>query len=253
MKERYDKDCAYMKLGIIGEEQVFSMLCYFFTGLKDLRKNRSYAKIGINCSFKIDNEIQTGKIKTDKHIGESRNFLFETYRIYNKNNRRRKGWFYASHAKWLLFYSPKLKTVYILDFVELRKIVKNAIKNNEVIVNDYKIETDERKSTYGILISSDLILQNSVTKRVFERGTNAWNEKQLVCKNNYVGTFEDYKTSPMEYVWKVIRTENIDKEKEMDIARLATYAKYEESNKQRVFVPVHQVKTIKNHPLLNKS
>jgi hypothetical protein len=124
----------------------------------DFREWRLTQRLDVDCGIEtIDGKIMLAEIKSDKYLGNSNNFLFETFRInhfIHPDSIFYLGWAWRSPAKYLFYYSPKENAVYRFLFSNVRlgigKYISRCDKNSNPKTS--WVYTDKQKTTFNLLI-----------------------------------------------------------------------------------------------------
>lgn len=156
-KERsYDGD--YMAAGKLAEE-----VCLEFVkrnpktvGVEDTRNLRVLQEADVDCIVHLmDGQLFLAEIKSDRHLGVSGNVLFELLRINHTCREDRAlvlGWTFRSPAKWLLYYSPTRKSIYMARFADLRAVFQRYSREVRKGLRLDIVPTDSLKSTVNALV-----------------------------------------------------------------------------------------------------
>lgn len=83
---------------------------------------REQQRQGIDRIFvqRQTSKAYTIEYKTDWTAAKTGNAFVETVSVDTLN---KPGWAYASQAQWLVYYVPGLRRVYLIDFIDLRKLL----------------------------------------------------------------------------------------------------------------------------------
>lgn len=156
-------DSGYMQAGKKAENIVMQWLREqpWTIGVDDLRPLRIMQEADVDCTIKTaDGRITLAEIKSDKHLGISKNVLFEALRINHTcvaDKAVTLGWSARSPAKWLLYYAPSVQKIYQMTMDDLRRACQkytNEVRKRAFI--DY-VPTDNIKSTVNILIPKEYV------------------------------------------------------------------------------------------------
>ena len=163
-KERsYNGD--YMAEGRFAEEVVMAFLKDYpgVIGIEDFRNLRAVHEADIDCAIKTaDGRVTLAEIKSDRHLGITGNVLFEVLRINHTCQPDRAGylgWSFRSPATYFLYFSPKLKKVFLCRANDLRQVVQAYTKEHRKAVRLDWVNTDAIKSTVNILLPWDVCKQ----------------------------------------------------------------------------------------------
>jgi len=153
-----------MKKGKAAEEKVLNWLKNRnnIKEIIDFREWRLTQRLDVDCGIEtIDGKIILAEIKSDIHLGNSLNFLFEIFRINHFIHPDKifyLGWAFRSPAKYLLYFSPKENSIYRFLFSDIRlqigQYVSRCEKNNNP--NICWVYTDRQKTTCNLLIPKNI-------------------------------------------------------------------------------------------------
>lgn len=149
---------GYMAAGKAAEEAVLSWLqqAPWVVGIEDLRSLRVMREADVDCSVTlIDGRVTLAEIKSDRHLGKSGNFLFETLRINHTAPPEKAmvlGWSARSPARQLLYYAPSFRAVHSILMDEFRRAMQGYTEESRRKTRFDYVETDTIKSTVNILI-----------------------------------------------------------------------------------------------------
>ena len=156
-KERsYNGD--YMADGKIAEEKVFEFLERQpqVVGVDDWRDLRIVHEADVDCAIKTrDGVVTLGEIKSDSHLGQSGNVLFEILRINHTCQHEKSGtlgWSLRSPATFFLYYAPSVGKLYICRADSLRKIFQSYTRKARKNTRLDWVNTDSIKSTLNVLL-----------------------------------------------------------------------------------------------------
>lgn len=149
-----------MDKGKMNEEIIINWLKHegYVKGIIDFREFRLAQRIDVDCGIEtIDGNIVLAEIKSDKHIDESKNLLFEFCRInhFVDNKWFYLGWGWRSPAQKLIIRNPETNDIFVFDFLQLRRRVANYISE---IGKNLRIDitlTDVQKTTFNYIIPMD--------------------------------------------------------------------------------------------------
>ena len=144
-----------MNKGSDNEEIVMIWLQRKFNNFyfEDLRKYEWAQKNDIDCCiYKKGEEKINIEIKSDIHIDENKNFLFEFFRYHHfvTFNCGYMGWGCRSHADRLIIRNPRTNKIFIFRLKILRMEVGKYISENKVRID--QVDTDDQKTTFNFLI-----------------------------------------------------------------------------------------------------
>lgn len=152
----YDGDMA--KVGKNAEETVISWLKENpqILDVVDTRDVEVLQHADVDCIIKtVDGRHILAEIKSDQHIKDDKNVLFEAIRINHACNSDRAvtlAWTARSPAKWIFYFNPKTKKLYRCLLDDLRKAFQIHTRDKRVNTESRWINTDSTKSTFIFLI-----------------------------------------------------------------------------------------------------
>lgn len=144
-----------MEKGHQNEEVVLNWLKTVGKEVIDFRDFRLAQRIDVDFGIEtIDGNIVLLEIKSDKHIKENGNLLFECNRInhFVKDKWFYLGWGWRSPAQKLLIRNPNTSESFLFNFGELRKWIGEYIHEVGSKLRTAIIETDKQKTTFCYLI-----------------------------------------------------------------------------------------------------
>jgi hypothetical protein len=148
----------YMVDGKLAEEKVLEFLKRQpqVIGVDDWRDLRIVHEADVDCAIKTrDGVITLGEIKSDSHLGQSGNILFEILRINHTCQHERAGtlgWSLRSPATFFLYYAPAVKKLYVCRADSLRGVFQSYTRKARQNVKTIWVNTDEIKSTLSVLL-----------------------------------------------------------------------------------------------------
>lgn len=157
-KERsYDGD--YMQAGRTGEEIVMK----FLRTLPSVESVTDYRNLGTAqqddvdiCILFTSGRTELAEIKSDKHMREGGNVLFEVLRINHTVRESFKacvlGWSARSTAKYVFYYAPSESRIYQCALADLRLSFQRYTQTARKTTRFAFVETDKIKSTLNVLI-----------------------------------------------------------------------------------------------------
>ena len=154
---------GYMKAGKEAEEIVLAWLLErpWVVGVEDLRSYRVMREADVDCGIRLaDGRITLAEIKSDRHLGTTDNFVFESLRINHTAPPDRSitlGWSARTPAKNILYYAPTFKKLHAIETDEFRRAMQGYTAEARKKTNINYVETDNIKSTVNILIPSRFV------------------------------------------------------------------------------------------------
>lgn len=151
-------DGGYMAAGKRAEEIVLEWLMTrpWVVDVEDLRPYRPMREADVDCSIALtDGRVTLAEIKSDRHLGVSKNFLFEVLRINHTappDAAVKLGWSARSPARYGLLYAPVTKIIHKISMDDYRAALQDYTKEVRRKTNISYVETDRIKSTVNILI-----------------------------------------------------------------------------------------------------
>jgi len=166
MRKEKNYNGEMMAVGKENEEIILNWLRNKYSKeVLDFREFRLAQRIDVDFGIEtIDGKIVLAEIKSDRHISESGNLLFECNRInhFAENKWFYLGWGWRSPAQNLIIRNPNSGWTFIFDFYKLRKFVGRYIsevgKNIEINIT----ETDDQKTTFNYLIPFECIKKKNL-------------------------------------------------------------------------------------------
>lgn len=144
-----------MDIGTKNEERVLMWLKGMAKDIIDFREFRLAQRIDVDFGIEtIDGNIVLAEIKSDKHINDFGNLLFECNRINHFVDGKwfYLGWGWRSPAQKLIIRNPDSSNTYVFDFLELRRRVAKYISENGKKLRLAIVETDNQKTTFNYLV-----------------------------------------------------------------------------------------------------
>lgn len=154
---------GYMAAGKVAEEAVLGWLkgAPWVVGVDDLRQLKVMREADVDCSITlVDGRVTLAEIKSDKHLGRSGNFLFETLRINHTSQADRAmvlGWSARTPARQILYYAPTFNRVYSILTDEFRMAMQRYTQKSRRMTRLDYVETDVIKSTVNILVPEQFV------------------------------------------------------------------------------------------------
>lgn len=161
-KRSYSGD--YMAAGKRAEEVVLAWLTKrpWVIGVADLRDLRVMQEADCDCSVSLlDGRITLAEIKSDRHLGSSGNFLFESLRLNHTAPPDRAvtlGWSARTPARLLLYYAPQPNSVHLISTDDFRRSLQQYTDKCRKSSRISYVETDKIKSTINILIPAEYVI-----------------------------------------------------------------------------------------------
>lgn len=158
----YDGD--YMEAGRKAEDIIMDWLRRqpWVLDLDDLTGLRPMRQADVDCHFSLtDGRSTLAEIKSDKHLGTSKNYLFEVLRINHTappDKAVTLGWSARSPAKWLLYWAPNKKEIHQISMDEFRGALQNYSQQQRKETKLSYVPTDRIKSTVNILIPERFVV-----------------------------------------------------------------------------------------------
>ena len=146
-----------MTIGKETEEAVLSWLRRTHPGKEvlDFREFRIAQRIDVDFGVEtVDGRYVLAEIKSDKHIDEEKNFLFEHNRVnhYVDNHWFYLGWGWRSPAEKLIIRNPQTTKTFVFDFLFIRRFIGMYIARTGKKTRISIVETDNQKTTFNIII-----------------------------------------------------------------------------------------------------
>lgn len=154
---------GYMDAGRAAEEKVLPWLarCPWVIGVEDFRALRVMRDADVDCGIKIiDGRIVLAEIKSDRHLGNSGNFLFEFLRINHTAPPDKAvvlGWSARTPARQILYFAPSFNIVHSIEADEFRRALQEYTKQARKSTRIDYVPTDAIKSTLSILIPARFV------------------------------------------------------------------------------------------------
>lgn len=148
----------YMAEGRKAEEIVMAFLKKRpeIIGIEDWRELRAVHEADVDCAITTtDGRVTLAEIKSDRHLGQSGNVLFEVLRINHTCRPDRAcvlGWSARSPATYFLYYAPSVNSIYQCRCDELRRAFQEYTKEERQDTRTCWVNTDSIKSTVNVLI-----------------------------------------------------------------------------------------------------
>lgn len=148
----------YMADGKKAEEIVMNFLRQQpdVIGVDDWSNLQIVHEADVDCAIKTrDGLVTLGEIKSDSHLGQSGNVLFEILRINHTCQHEKAGtlgWSLRSPATFFLYYAPSVARIYICRANSLRKVFQSYTRQARQSVNTIWVNTDSIKSTLNVLL-----------------------------------------------------------------------------------------------------
>lgn len=148
----------YMALGQAGEEIAINWLKNrpHVVDYDDLRDLRPMQKADVDCQiFTADGKVALVEIKTDTHLGKTKNVVFEALRINHTCRPDRAvtlGWSARSPAEFILYVAVSVNQIWIARFEAFRQAVQQYTQEARRDTRIIYTETDSIKSTINILM-----------------------------------------------------------------------------------------------------
>lgn len=159
---------AMMDKGKVGENVILRWLraCPDVIEVEDFREARILQKADVDFGiYNHDTSIMFAEVKTDHHLKEGGNILFEYLRINHTaqpGNACVLGWTARTPAKLVIFYAPKEQRAYVIEAKVMRwafqkhtsdnRPSKSAWFNTLPQMNMIYVSTDNIKSTLSCCI-----------------------------------------------------------------------------------------------------
>ena len=144
-----------MQKGTENEEIILAWLKQHAKEIIDFREFRLAQRIDVDFGIEtIDGNIVLAEIKSDRHIRDEGNLLFEMNRINHlaENKWFYLGWGWRSPAQKLIVRNPKSGNTYVFDFFALRKKIGTYVAEQGKLTRMSIVETDAQKTTFNLLI-----------------------------------------------------------------------------------------------------
>jgi len=150
-------DGVLMAKGTANENIILLWLETFGKSVIDFREFRLAQRIDVDFGIEtIDGNIVLAEIKSDKHIREDGNFLFEIFRInhFVVDKWFYLGWGYRSPAQRLIVRNPQTGDTFVFDFLKLRTFIGQHVagQGKRLKGRIEIVETDRQKTTFNFLI-----------------------------------------------------------------------------------------------------
>lgn len=148
----------YMRVGRNAEEIVLRWLRAnpHVVGIEDLRELRVMHEADVDCVLVTrDGRCPLVEIKSDAHLGVSKNVLFEVLRINHTCTPEKAGglgWSLRSPATYFMYYAPATDEIWQCRPDDLRKAFQEYTKTARRSTALQWIETDNIKSTLVVLL-----------------------------------------------------------------------------------------------------
>lgn len=97
-------------------------------------------------------EVFLCEIKADYKMSQTKNFVFETTRIYHATAYFTLGWAIKTPAEYLLYVTPDNGNLYKFKMSILRQSCSDYLLNAGVNAKSIIVETDKEKTTQNILV-----------------------------------------------------------------------------------------------------
>jgi hypothetical protein len=121
----------------------------------DCRCDKEYQEKEIDYKIVVNDTFVTAEIKSDYHLGETDNVLFEVLRINHTaspEHAMKIGWSARTEADRLLFYAPQSNKIYKISTDDYRKTMQEYTEEVRAETSITFVETDNIKSTINFLI-----------------------------------------------------------------------------------------------------
>jgi len=148
---------SLMARGTANEDVIMEWLRTAARDIIDFRDFRLTQHIDVDCGIEsIDGDIQLAEIKSDKHLKQDGNLLFECFRVnhFVEEHWFYLGWGWRSPAQKLIIRNPYTGYTIVFDFTKLRHKIGRLIKQEG---KPFKrridvVETDDQKTTFNFLL-----------------------------------------------------------------------------------------------------
>jgi hypothetical protein len=165
----YDGD--YMDAGRQAEEIVMRFLRHHphVIAVEDFRQIRAVHEADIDFAIKTsDGRVRLAEVKSDRHLHEDGNVIFEVLRINHTCHADRSlvlGWSSRSPATYFIYYSPRTLKLYQCASNDLRAVLQKWTLNHrsDSLRRFIYIPTDSIKSTIAILIPYKQCVLNGIS------------------------------------------------------------------------------------------
>lgn len=153
---------SLMAKGTANEEIIMDWLRNAARDIIDFRDFRLTQHIDVDCGIEsIDGDIQLAEIKSDKHLRQEGNLLFECFRVNHFVEERwfYLGWAWRSPAQKLIVRNPSSGYTIVFDFTQLRHKIGRLISSEGKLFKRRVdiVETDTQKTTFNFLIPLSLL------------------------------------------------------------------------------------------------
>ena len=166
--------------GLVQKGNIAEMVVYSFllsqdhiTNVVDVTKNREYQDVEIDFTFDVGSLLYGVEVKYDKHIGNTKNVIFELTRIHltSQNHCAYLGWSVFSEADYIAVWCEPTQELYMIQTVKLRKAFQRYATAAKKSMQLRTIISDDTRLTINVLIPLSYVRYR---KFIIEGGH--WNE-----------------------------------------------------------------------------
>jgi len=124
--------------------------------IEDTRNLRVLREADVDCVMHLyDGRCHLAEFKSDAHLGVTGNVLFEVLRVNHTAPPEKScvlGWSARSPAKFLLYFAPEKRCIYLCTFDGLRGAFQRYTRDQRKRTRLDWVNTDSIKSTVNVLI-----------------------------------------------------------------------------------------------------
>lgn len=162
-----------MREGSDGEARAYDFLSRLsHAHIEDVRSDSFWQQRDVDYLFtRMDDSVLTVEVKSDRHIAQSGNVLFELARLHHTSRDvcAYLGWSVFTEADRLLVWCPPAERLYVFVVSELRSAMQRYTQKTRQLMKLNIVSTDTLRTTINILIPL-----TEVPHRVFACVNNRW-------------------------------------------------------------------------------